>query len=270
MIKKHLIKSILLIFIIAGCAPTKNNIVSKTPTFDAVGAAKIFTAAYQQKAAEYRALCYQAYNIAHLRLDQFLQNKYDKPLAVMTDIDETVLDNSPYQVHQSLQGKDYDPVTWLEWTSKAEADTVPGAVGFFQYAASKGVEVFYVTNREERERESTLKNLKKYNFPFADNAHLKLKTTTSSKVSRRDSIAASYSLIMFFGDNLNDMNGAFEKKLPDERFKITNDFASDFGKKYIMIPNPSYGDWENALYHYNFSLTPQQKDSIFRAVLRNY
>ncbi|MCO5285345.1 MAG: 5'-nucleotidase, lipoprotein e(P4) family [Chitinophagaceae bacterium] len=261
---------LILILIIGGCTTTSKVTVAPAPTTDAIDAGKILTAAFQQKAAEYRALCYQAYNSAYRSLDIFLQERTSKPPAIMTDIDETVLDNSPYQVHQSLQGKDFEQESWFEWTSRAEADTVPGAVAFFNYAASKGVTIFYVTNREERERAATLINLKKYGFPNADNAHLKLKTTTSSKVPRRDSIAATYNILMFVGDNLNDMDGGFEKKSTEARFRETNNHFSDFGNRFIVLPNPSYGEWENAIYKYNFSLTPAQKDSVYRSILKNY
>ena len=135
---------------------------------------KIFATAYIQKAAEYRALCFQAYNIARLRVEQIVNKNYSKPKALITDIDETVLDNSAYEAHQTLQGKDYEPASWAEWTAMANADTVPGALSFLKFASSKGIEIFYVTNRAEKEREVTLKNLKKFNFPNADNAHLLL------------------------------------------------------------------------------------------------
>src|SRR5205085_7422481 len=102
---------------------------------------------------------------AHLRLDQALQKKGAKPLALITDIDETVLDNSDYDVHQAINGRDYDQNAWYEWTSRGEADTVPGAPSFLKYAASKGVTVFYITNRDEQERPDTMKNLKQYGLP---------------------------------------------------------------------------------------------------------
>lgn len=254
---------------VAACTTSKQ--ISIAPQHaDNIANAKIFMAAYQQKAAEYRALCYQAYNIAKLRVDEKIDQQTPKPKAIMTDIDETILDNSAYQVHQSLQGKDYEPASWYDWTARADADTVPGAVHFLQYAASRGIEIFYVTNRDERERTVTLENLKKFGFPFANSEHLMLKSSSSSKSGRRDSIAAIRTIIMFVGDNLNDMNGVFEKKLPDQRMKVTDDNSSAFGDTYIVIPNPSYGDWENALYHYNYSLTPVQKDSVLRGVLKNY
>lgn len=259
----------LLIFITA-CTTTHTVSNSSVANYDATGHAKVLMAAYQQKAAEYRALCYQAYNIAHLRLDQFVSEASTKPLAIMTDIDETVLDNSPYQVHQSLQGKDYDPKSWYEWTARADADTVPGALNFFKYAASKNVVVFYVSNRDLKEKKATLENLKKFGFPFADDEHIKLKSTTSSKQPRRDSIQMIYNLVMQVGDNLNDLNAAFEKKSIEQRFEVTNAYSADFGNRLIVLPNPSYGDWENALYNYNYTLTPAQKDSVYRVILKNY
>lgn len=234
------------------------------------GKEKLFVAAFQQKAAEYRALCYQAYNIARLQLDNKLKSSRAKSPAIMTDIDETILDNSPYQVHQSLQGKDYVPASWFQWTSLAEADTVPGALHFLQYAASKGVEVFYVSNREERERGATLKNLEKYHFPFSDETHLMTRGASSSKVGRRKEIQGSHTILLYIGDNLDDLSGAFEKKSVRARFEVTDSLHADFGNQFIVIPNPSYGSWENALYHYNFSLTPAQKDSVFRSDLKSY
>ena len=203
-----------LLFITA-CAPTINvqqTTHQQVTDTDPYGHAKLLMAAYQQKAAEYRALCYQAYNTARWQLPSLMKQANSGPLAIMTDIDETVLDNSPFQVRQSLQHKDFDQSSWYEWTSKAEADTVPGALHFFQYAASMGVEIFYVSNRDVSEKEATITNLKKFGFPFADELHVRLKSTTSSKVPRRDSIALTHHIIMQVGDNLNDLNGAFEKK----------------------------------------------------------
>ena len=72
------------------------------------------------------------------------------------------------------------------------------------------------------------------------------------------------------GDNLNDLSNLFEKKNPDERMKVADSFAAEFGNRFIVLPNPVYGDWESSLYHYNYSLTPAQKDSVLRASLSSY
>ena len=231
---------------------------------------KIFATAFQQKSAEYRALCYQAFNIARIKLAEFNRERSSKPRAIMTDIDETILNNSPNEVHQLLQGKDYDPDSWREWTAMGKADTVPGALHFLQFAFASGVEIFYVSNRGEDEREGTLKNLQYFNFPNADNAHLLLKQETSSKEKRKNAIAQGHNIVMLIGDNLNDFSNLFERKSSDEREKVANDFSAQFGNRFIVLPNPVYGDWESSLYHYEYSLTPAQKDSIIKSALKGY
>jgi predicted secreted acid phosphatase len=47
-----------------------------------------------QRSAEYRALCYQAYNLAELRIKEYLAHpNSEKPAAVIFDIDETLLES---------------------------------------------------------------------------------------------------------------------------------------------------------------------------------
>jgi 5'-nucleotidase (lipoprotein e(P4) family) len=262
-----------LIFLLfsASCISPRVSVTNVTsPADNLIIHGKLFATAYQQRAAEYRALCYQAYNIARWRVEQNKSVRNEKPKAIMTDVDETVLNNSPYQARQVLSGKDYDPASWYDWTSRGEADTVPGALRFFQFAASAGIEIFYVTNRLENEREGTLKNLQKFNFPNADNEHLLLKSDVSSKEKRRQDIAATHSIILLIGDNLNDVNSLFEKKNVDERMKVADSFAAEFGDRFIILPNPVYGDWESSLYNFNNALTGAQKDSVFRASLHGY
>ena len=264
---------VLSLFLLGSCTIAPRVTVTTTDTGKETAAlvdGKLFTTLWQQRAAEYRALCFQAYNIAQLRVDALNQKNFDKPMAIMTDVDETALDNSRYQAHQTLLGKDYDAGSWYEWTALGKADTVPGALHFFKYAAQKGIEVFYVTNREEKERAGTLANLVNYGFPFADNEHLLLKQDVSSKEPRRQSILENYSLVMFVGDNLNDLSQVFERKLPADRMNSVDSLKQLFGNRFIVLPNPVYGDWESSLYHFDHSLTPAQKDSVLRASLYSY
>lgn len=230
---------------------------------------KLFTALYQQQSAEYKALCFQAYQLATWRI----MNQYTsslRPAAIVTDIDETVLDNSAYAVYRGLQGLDYDLKSWMDWTAHAEADTICGAPSFLTWAASKGIEIFYITNREEAERAGTLKNLQKFNLPFADDKHLILKGDRSSKEQRRKKVAADYDILLFIGDNLADFSDLFDKKLPEERTANVRAVSSMFGNQFIVIPNPVYGDWEGALFNYRYTLTSAQKDSVYRSVLKGY
>ncbi|MDB5198248.1 MAG: acid phosphatase [Chitinophagaceae bacterium] len=262
--------SIVVWFVIAACTTSKQ--ISKTPSLpqNIAVTGKVFASLYQQRAAEYRALCLQAFNIARLRVDENLQMTPGKPKAIITDIDETILDNSAYEVHQTLQGKDYESASWYQWTDMSKADTVPGAAAFLKYAASRGITIFYITNRDERERAGTLLNLQKFNLPNADNAHLVLRQGISSKEPRRQAVAATHDVILLLGDNLTDFHSLFDKKAMDERRQNTDNLAAEFGKKFIVIPNPVYGDWESTLYKYSNILTTPQKDSVIKSLLKTY
>lgn len=259
------------VVLLAACTSTKKTASEhKQAGSSAAIDGKLFAAAYQQRAAEYRALCYQAYNLARLRIDQLPAQNSKLPLAIVTDIDETVLDNSPVMVNQALKGEDYSMDSWLDWTSRSMADTVPGAFSFFTYAASKNISVYYISNRGEAERSATLKNLQKYGFPNADNEHVLLKQDVSSKEVRRQSVAASHNIIMLVGDNLADLSSYFDnKKSTEERFANTDLLKTEFGNKFIVIPNTGYGDWESALFNYQ-KLTSAQKDSVIRRLVKGY
>lgn len=256
--------------LLAACS-SQRQINTTTKNAELVTNGKLFASAYQQRAAEYKALCFQAFNFAHLRLNEMVQTSSTKPRAIITDIDETILDNSAYEVHQTLHGKDYEPATWYEWTAKVAADTVPGAPTFLKYAASKGVEIFYITNREERERASTLQNLQHFNLPNADNAHLipRQPNTSSSKETRRQDVMKNYNVLLLLGDNLADFSALFDKKTEAERQQNVASVANEFGNRFIVLPNSVYGDWESAMYNYG-RLTQSQKDSVVRASVKGY
>lgn len=266
MMKKNLLLP--LIILLCACSAkkpqkigTKNSIA---PNQIMAVNSKVMANLWMQRSAEYKALCFQAYNLAHLRLDLALNQPFAKPKVIITDIDETVLDNSPHDMAEALEGKDFDLKTWKAWTAKAAADTICGAGSFLKYAASKNIEVFYITNRDENERAGTLKNLQKFNLPNADDAHLLLKQTTSSKEIRRDQVLKNHDVILFLGDNLNDFSAMFERKTYEERLQNAENNQAGFGSRFIVLPNPAYGDWENALYRYNYQLKATQKDSVLK------
>jgi 5'-nucleotidase (lipoprotein e(P4) family) len=255
-------------FIMACTGPRK--ITASSLQSSLVPDGKLWSSLFQQKAAEYQALCIQAYNIAQLRLDEALKQSSPRPRAIITDIDETFLDNSPYSVHQALQGKDYDNDTWHEWTGKGMADTLTGALSFFKYAASKNVAIFYITNRDEKDKQGTLENLKRYSFPMADNDHLIVRQSTSSKEARRQQVAANYHIVLLLGDNLADFSALFDKKTTVERAANVQLSAAEFGKRFIVLPNANYGGWEDAVYGNNYTLNFAQKDSAIKSNLKNY
>lgn len=203
---------------------------------------------WQQTSGEYKALCFQAYNFARLSLKEALwADTSKKPNCVIVDIDETVLDNSPFQGHEIKKGLSYNPADWTEWTNLAQADTVPGALAFLKFAASKNTETFYLSNRDEKDYAATLKNLQKFGFPHADDAHLLVSKGTSNKEPRRQKIAETHDILMLCGDNLSDFSNIFYRENKNTIEQV-NANQTRFGMKYIVLPNPMYGDWEKPLY----------------------
>jgi 5'-nucleotidase (lipoprotein e(P4) family) len=215
--------------------------------------ARDYTAAvlWQQHSGEYRALAFQAYNFARLSLMERLKEVgNEKKYCVIVDVDETVLDNSPFQGHEIKKGLSFNSKDWNNWTSKGIADTVPGALGFLNFAASHQVETFYITNRDSVEMKGTLYNLKTMGFPYADKAHLLLKTKTSDKEPRRQMVLEQYHILLLCGDNLSDFSNVFYREGKNTVEQV-NAAQLSFGTRFIVLPNPMYGDWEKQFYKEN-------------------
>ena len=230
---------------------------------------------WTQSSAEYRAVAYQTFLLAQLRLDQDLRNhgaKRGAPprAAVIVDVDETVLDNSRFQAELVLRGLPYDSAGWRAWCERAEAGAVPGALDFLNYAARRGVRVFYITNRRQPEKAGTIANLTKLGFPDVSEETVMIRDegTSSSKESRRQKVAKRYRIPLLMGDNLNDFNDSFAGKSIAERAAEVDRQRAQFGMRYIILPNPMYGDWENAVYENKSGLTDEQKRAYRRAALK--
>ncbi len=224
---------------------------------------------WQQLSAEYRALAYQAYNIAKSRLDEILESKKksDK-LAVITDIDETVIDNSPYNARLIKEEKEYDRESWIQWGKEKKAGAAPGAVEFFNYAADKGVEVFYISNRYDTQKKETMENLDILGLPFIDEEHFLLREKSGGKKPRREMVMENFEVVLLLGDNLSDFSELFDGQPTEKRNRTADDLREEFGKKFIVFPNPMYGDWETkGLYEGKYDWTPVQKDSLRKAKL---
>ncbi len=230
---------------------------------------------YQQKAAEYRALAFQAFNLARLRLDADLDKRNsknlpkaerDRPRAIIVDIDETVLDNSPAQAQSIKTGRPFNMPDWYAWGKLEKAKAIPGAVEFLNYAASNGVKIFYVSNRDEVQKAETMANLIKAGFRdvSSENVLLRQKDANgrniSTKTPRRSFVAEKYRVVLIMGDNLDDFSDVFEHKSVADRFAETDRYKDEWGKLWIVLPNAMYGSWENAIYdHKPGELTDAQK-----------
>lgn len=227
---------------------------------------------WMQYAAEYRAACLQTYRQAQFALDRALADPswtaaieqvdgYEaKPPAVIVDVDETVLDNTSFEVGLIRTGQFYASETWDPWVLEARAKAVPGALEFCRYAADKRVAVFYVTNRKDHLREATRKNLQSLGFPLIADSRESILTRSdvSDKGPRRAQLAESYRILLLAGDNLGDFLS--ETKADNAaRAAMVDAHAGYWGERWFMIPNPVYGDWEGALFDFDYSIPDEEE-----------
>lgn len=216
---------------------------------------------FMQKAAEYRALCYQAFYWARRALedDEKQAKKLAKaqrklPRAVVVDIDETVLDNSPAQAFGIKNQLPFNLKDWYAWGELRKAKAIPGAVEFANYAKSKNIRIFYVSNRDDVQLQATIDNLKSAGFPdiSAENVLLRQRGAdgryVSTKEPRRLAIAEKHRIVVLMGDNLNDLSDVYESKSVADRFAAVDRDKAFYGNRFIVLPNAMYGEWESAIY----------------------
>jgi 5'-nucleotidase (lipoprotein e(P4) family) len=218
-----------------------------------------------QQSAEMKALYYQSFNWAERELKRQIEEGADRPLAVILDIDETVLDNSPQTARQILDDQPYNSGMWDEWCSLTEAEPLPGSLAFTRYASENGVEVFYISNRGIHLLEVTLKNLSEAGFPYADSAHVLLKTNTSAKDSRRGKVGETHEIALLIGDNLGDFSGIFNDRKNGAAGQQVEANRDLFGTTYIVLPNPMYGAWESRFRGESPEETVRMKIAALRA-----
>jgi 5'-nucleotidase (lipoprotein e(P4) family) len=219
---------------------------------------------YQHTSAEVLRLYEQCYELARLRLDANLQRPHTLPAAVVVDIDETVLDNSPFQVTNTALGRTYAPGNWSDWVMMGSAKALPGALTFLHYAAEKGCEVFYISNRSASEKNATIKNLHELLFPNTDDAHvLCMDGTDSDKTKRRARVSEGHYIALLVGDQLRDFDEGFKDRSTDygrDRVTAMHDTLLDY---FIMLPNPMYGTWLDAVSGKVDSLKLGRKSEFF-------
>ena len=198
---------------------------------------------WQNFSPEYDALCIQAYNIAKNRIDKLNINDSNKPLAIIADIDETMLNNLPYNQMLIDSSLKFSQKTWSQWVNKKIAKPIPGALNFFNHVDSIGIEIIYISNRKIENYEPTKLNLINAGFPFNDNTIMLLRDIDSNKEKRRNTIG-NFNVVMLLGDNLADFKDSFYGKSNVDKKKIVELEKKKFGNEFILFPNLIYGPWE--------------------------
>ena len=240
---------------------------------------------YVQTAAEYAALTRQVFRSARQQMRRALRDSAwtafppqetapdyrDRPPAVVVDVDETVLDNSPYQARLIADGRSYSTETWNDWVREEQAEAVPGALAFAQAAEEAGVTVVYLTNRDAQVEAATRRNLRALNFPLAGNRDVILtqgeEPGWEAKEPRREAAAEDFRILLFLGDNLGDFVADVERSV-EARRQLADRYADYWGRRWFVLPNPQYGSWEGALYGYDYGQSRAERLRSKRRRLR--
>ncbi len=248
------------IVLLSGCVTTANDNMNST--------------LWLQSSSEYMASSLQTYNVARGNTDLALHDKNwtaapeqtgdfsSLPVAVVMDVDETVLDNSKYQAKLVKTGTAWSSDTWDAWLALDSAPAVPGAVDFIHFLKKKQIRVFYITNRTCRPRKQTdakcpqekdmIDNLARVGIAGVKPENILLKNEqpdwTSEKKTRLELIAAHHRILMLFGDNLGDFLPGVKKNItPARRHALVLQYKNNWGRKWYVLSNPIYGSWLNVL-----------------------
>jgi acid phosphatase len=227
---------------------------------------RLHSVLWLQRSAESTASASQAFQVATRNLGEALRDptrwpeavtpaapESSRPPAIIVDVDETILDNTPEEAALIAGGRrKFDPGIWDAWQERANAEPIAGALDFIRQASEKGVLVFYVTNRTN---ESRLRdNLARRGFPLAAKPDVVLVPgecstggTSTDKECRRQDIAKNYRVLLLLGDDFADFMSV-AGLTADDRIKRARDYAVRWGREWIILSNPAYGSWERAFY----------------------
>ena len=279
-----------LALVLAACQHTAPIDRSAAPPAGAAGADDNLNAVlWMQSSAEYRAVAMQTYRAASDQLDAALADPaWDAlapaergnpaaglPPAVILDVDETVLDNSPYQARLVSNGTEYASATWAGWVAERNATAIPGVVDFARAANARGVTLVYITNRTEPMQADTLANLRAVGLPVADDSVFLGKGTpvegceqadSGDKTCRRQLAGRRYRVLMQFGDQLGDFV-RIEPNTVAAHDAVLDRHGAWFGRRWWMLPNPSYGDWQAALFDNDWGRDAGDRRAAKRAAL---
>ena len=243
---------------------------------------------WMQTSAEYRANSLQTYRAAMRELDRAIKDRdWDAlapseranparglPPAVVFDVDETVLDNSPYQARLVAAGAEYSDPEWDNWVREQKATAIPGVLEFAKAAQKRGVALFFISNRAAYLKDATLANLRSVGLDVGDDSFLGLGTVVpdceqqgSDKNCRRQLIGRKYRVLMQFGDQLGD----FVELAPNtvaNRDAVLEAHRDWIGERWWVLANPTYGSWEPALFDNNYRQPRDARREAKREALR--
>ncbi len=247
---------------------------------------------WMQTSAEYAAVTRQTFRLAQINLGTALvdprwtasteqakmfadspEDLAGLPPAIIIDVDETVLDNSAFQVGLIVADRVFSTDEWLKFCRRQESPALPGAAQFLSSCRAAGVTVLFVTNRDHVVEHATRQNLIDVGLLQADDPDLlftknEREDWTSNKQSRREFLARQYRILLLLGDDLNDFVDPGYYGDSNQRRRVGNEFSNMWGQRWMMLPNPTYGGWERSLYNWDNSASRETILKTKRAALR--
>ena len=148
----------------------------------------------------------------------------DERLAIVLDIDETVLSNYP---HMDREDFGYNPPDWIAWVDQGAAPVIKEVKAIYDEARELDIAVFFLTGRSDpAEKLGTLKNLKEagmgdYAGIYFKGAEDTAPTAAERKAIRRAQIEEKgWTIIASVGDQVSDLVGGHTER----GFKLPNPF----------------------------------------------
>jgi 5'-nucleotidase (lipoprotein e(P4) family) len=191
---------------------------------------------WMRDSQEYQNLCLQIYRQAEEKISQQAKQEQGN-IAVVIDLDETVLDNSQYQVERLKLGLGFTQESWSKWVNREEAELVPGAKAFLKKARKLGLQVVYLSNRMHANLKPTRQNLRALGVLDPEGLFLLRRNKEDTKEIRRSEVVSgkgrmkeigSLKVVAYLGDQMGDFPAEVEEAL---------------GTSVFVFPNPMYGKW---------------------------
>jgi 5'-nucleotidase (lipoprotein e(P4) family) len=201
---------------------------------------------FVRDSAEYVTIARQTYRLAGDAVRRAAQTAGRSPWAVVLDLDETVLDNSTYQLERAAYGLPFESASWAAWTERREAAAVPGVTEFIAIVRQLGGHVAWISNRNTTVETPTRVNLQTLGVWNDDDRLCLQRDSQHTKRMRRAEVVSgsgacawsgtAMKVTAFVGDQMGDF------PTPDENIpEAGSDVA--FGRTCFLLPNPMYGDW---------------------------
>lgn len=241
---KQITNALLLAAFLSACGTKPTQTDAPEQDANALSQQSVNAVIWYATSAENAYIFEQTYRIAEDKVRQRLNQHltYTAP-AVVLDIDETVLDNSPYMLNLIKKGETFSEESWEKWVRMASARPLPGVLSFLNTCKELGVEVFFISNRSAKYLEFTVNNLIEVGIP-TDLDHVLLKESDSDKTARREQIIVSYDVLLYIGDNLRDFDEMFKDRSTNGGRETVRKSKDEMLDRHLLLPNPMYGQWE--------------------------